>query len=194
MTAVSTAHSAMGRLSSCAVAKVTTAAVVLRTHSRSSGPWLALHVRSRLQPVANGLMPSSSVTTSACAPRARSAAPYDNSCRAPFPQCAAARQPSASIVGSRAWDPHVEVAPCIVKNNPETMKSMAVFLARHNRQYFSCKAIMAFAGRATVHGSPYSWDAQTSVDRAAAASAFGGEMGTKGSGVRHGLWWRRLAG
>src|SRR5262249_23000965 len=27
---------------------------------------------------------------------------------------------------------------------------MAVFLARHNRQYFSCKAIIAFAGRASV--------------------------------------------
>src|SRR5262249_28922957 len=33
-----------------------------------------------------------------------------------------------------------------------------------------------------------------SVDRAAAASAFGGEMGMKGSGVRHGLWSRRLGG
>src|SRR5262245_45898549 len=71
---------------------------------------------------------------------------------------------------------------------------MAVFPARHNRQYFSCKAIIAFAGRARARGSPYSRSAQVSVDRAAAARAFGGEMGTKGSGVRHGFWSRRLAG
>src|SRR5215471_10686626 len=59
MTAVSTAHRAMGRCSTCAAANVSTAAVVLRTHSRSSGPWLAVHARSRLQPVAKSLMPSS---------------------------------------------------------------------------------------------------------------------------------------
>src|SRR5215813_2129896 len=67
----------MGRFNSCAAAKVATAAVVLRTHSRSSGPWLALHARSRLQPVAKWLMPSSSVMTSACSQRAPSAARYD---------------------------------------------------------------------------------------------------------------------
>src|SRR6516164_128455 len=59
MTAVSTAHSAMGRCKSCETASVSTAAVVLRTHSRSSASWLALHARSRLQPVAKWLMPSS---------------------------------------------------------------------------------------------------------------------------------------
>src|SRR5262249_44986861 len=56
--------------------------------------------------------------------------------------------------------------------------------------YFSCKAIIAFAGRARAQGSPYSWRAQVSVDQAIAARAFGGEMGTKGSGVRHGFWSR----
>jgi hypothetical protein len=38
---------------------VSTAAVVLRTHSRSSAPWLALHARSSLQVVAKRLMRSS---------------------------------------------------------------------------------------------------------------------------------------
>src|SRR6516165_2940398 len=57
MTAVSTAHSALVRCSTCAAANVSTAAVVLRTHSRSSGPWLALHVVSQLQGVAKWLMP-----------------------------------------------------------------------------------------------------------------------------------------
>ena len=46
----------------------------------------------------------------------------------------------------------------------------------------------------SAQGSPYGWRAQVSVERATAARAFGGEMGTKGSGVRHGFWSRRLAG
>src|SRR5438094_4663586 len=49
----------MGRCSPCAAAKLSTAAVVLRTHSRSSAPWLALHARSSLQLVAKRLMASS---------------------------------------------------------------------------------------------------------------------------------------
>ena len=46
----------------------------------------------------------------------------------------------------------------------------------------------------SAQGSPHGWRAQVSVERATAARAFGGEMGTKGSGVRHGFWSRRLAG
>src|SRR5262245_37027470 len=59
MTAVSTAHSAIDRCSTCAAASVSTAAVVLRTHSRSSAPRLALQARNRLQVVAKRLMLSS---------------------------------------------------------------------------------------------------------------------------------------
>src|SRR5260370_20180611 len=63
MTAVSTAQSAVGRCRSWGAAKVRTAAVGLRTHSRSSALWSALHVRSSLQPVAKWLMASSSPAT-----------------------------------------------------------------------------------------------------------------------------------
>jgi hypothetical protein len=42
--------------------------------------------------------------------------------------------------------------------------AVAVFLTGNNRQYFSCQAIIAFAGRARAQGSPYSWSAQVSVD------------------------------
>jgi len=54
--------------------------------------------------------------------------------------------------------------------------------------------VIGFDGRARSHGTSYSKQAQTAVDRATAAKAFGGEMGTSASAARHRFWLHSLAG
>src|SRR5262245_36978317 len=57
MTAVNTVHRAIGRFKRCATARLSTAAVVIRKHSRNSAPRSRGRRRSHLQVVAMRFMP-----------------------------------------------------------------------------------------------------------------------------------------
>src|SRR5205807_7200588 len=71
---------------------------------------------------------------------------------------------------------------------------VALIRAGNNRRYFSCRCRSSGSMAAPARTALRIVSRQTAVDRATAAKAFGGEMGTSGSAARHGFWLHSLAG
>src|SRR5262245_18235870 len=103
MTAVNTVHRAIGRFKRCETAKLSTAAVVIRRHSRNSAPRSRGKRRSHLQVVAICFMPVlPTKTMSSGGPQTRSyRGLHAGACLQPEAPRAAAQR--AFATGAKRW-------------------------------------------------------------------------------------------
>src|SRR5262245_58332221 len=103
MTAVNTVHRAIGRFKRCETARLSTAAVVIRRHSRNSAPRSRGGCRSHLQVVAICLMPvlpTKTMSSGGTPDAILSRVPHEG---VPATEAPRAPAPRAFATGAKRW-------------------------------------------------------------------------------------------